>query len=270
MGCSLSRPSYKTVLCKGKLRSGEYTIDGSVSSQFITGLLFAFALMDGDSVLNIIEKTESLPYIQMTQSAMLLFGVETNNYSVSADARFITPGTVMVEGDWSNGSFFLAAQALGSPLNVTELDPESPQGDKAVAQILSNIDSCPTIDAADIPDLVPILAIACGAKNGIAFKNIRRLRLKESDRVATVCAMLQQLGAKTETTENTLTVSPAPYRGCTIDAAGDHRIAMAAAIAATVASGPVTILGAQCVSKSYPEFWNDYKKLGGSYEQHIR
>jgi 3-phosphoshikimate 1-carboxyvinyltransferase len=270
MGCQLSRPSESTILCQGRLSPGTYNIAGNISSQFITGLLLAFALMDGDSDLRISGKLESLPYISMTQAAMQLFGVNTEDFRVNGVGRFKTPGTVTVEGDWSNGAFFLSAKALGSSLTVTNLDIHSSQGDRAIADILANIDNCPTVDAADIPDLVPILAVIGGAKKGISFTNIRRLRLKESDRVATVCAMLEKLGAHTEATENTLTVSPAPYGSCTIDAAGDHRIAMAAAIAATVASGPITILGAQCVAKSYPAFWNDYKKLGGCYEQHLR
>jgi len=270
MGCQLSRPTENTILCEGKLIPGSYSIDGSVSSQFITGLLFAFVLMGGDSVLNITGKLESLPYIRMTQAAMKQFSVETENYCVRSSARFSTPGIVTVEGDWSNAAFFLAANALGSQITVTNLNPSSPQGDKEVVQILDTIDSYPIVDAANIPDLVPILAVTGGAMYGIFFSNVQRLRLKESDRVATVCDMLEKLGTKTGTTANTLSVAPGLYGSCTIDAAGDHRIAMAAAIAATVASGPVTILGAQCVAKSYPEFWNDYKKLGGSYEQHIR
>lgn len=269
MGCQLSRPTENTICCKGKLMPGTFSIDGSVSSQFITGLLFAASLMHDETKINITGKLESLPYIRMTQAAMKLFGVNTDGYCVCGTARFVTPGTVSVEGDWSNAAFFLSAKALGSNLDITNLDFNSPQGDKEVSQILTQIESCPTIDASDIPDLVPILAVTAGAKSGATFTNIRRLRLKESDRVATVCAILNKLGAVTETTENTLTVFPARYHGCIVDAAGDHRIAMSAAIAATVASGPVTILGAQCVAKSYPNFWRDYEKLGGSYEQHI-
>jgi 3-phosphoshikimate 1-carboxyvinyltransferase len=117
---------------------------------------------------------------------------------------------------------------------------------------------------------VPILAVVGAVKQGITFTNIGRLRLKESDRVASVAAMLQQLGADVQVGQNTLTVFPAQFRGCTIDAVGDHRIAMSAAIAATVSDGPVTILGAQCVAKSYPAFWEEYHRLGGNYEQYIR
>ena len=109
-----------------------------------------------------------------------------------------------------------------------------------------------------------------GAKGGITFTDIARLRLKESDRVATVTDMLEQLGVSATATENTLTIRAGAYHGSTIDSAGDHRIAMAAAIAATVAAGPVTILGAECVNKSYPAFWQVYKELGGQYEQYLR
>jgi len=270
MGCTLSRPAENSIRCTGKLLAGIFTIDGSVSSQFITGLLFAAALMDEDSQLNIIGKVESLPYIKMTLAAMQLFSVNIQNYCIRKPSRFISPGYIPVEGDWSNGAFFLCANALGNQINIAGLNHDSTQGDKTVTEILSVIDTHPVVDAADIPDLVPVLAITGGAKKGITFKNIRRLRLKESDRVATVCSMLEKLGAKTEATENTLIVHPAVYQSCTIDAAGDHRIAMSAAIAASVASGPVTILGGQCVAKSYPKFWNDYRKLGGCYEQHIR
>lgn len=269
-GCSLSRPTMNTIHCIGKLSSGEYAIDGSVSSQFITGLLYAMALMPGKSRLTVTGKTESKPYIEMTQRALLAFGVDTEDYSVSGSYPFKTPGELTVEGDWSNGAFFLAAKALGSELEILGLDPTSAQGDRVAAPILEQLDISITVNAADIPDLVPILAVAAGAQKGATFTNVGRLRLKESDRVASVASMLQNLGAQVQVTQETLTVLPARYHSCTVDAVGDHRIAMAAAIAATVADGPVTILGAQCVAKSYPSFWEEYARLGGIYEQHIR
>ena len=270
MGCLLSRPSENTINCKGKLKAGTYTVDGSVSSQFITGLLFAAALMDGESKIKITGKLESRPYVEMTQQALSLFGVSTLEYRIIGSKPFHSPGKLIVEGDWSNGAFFLAANKLGSNVEVTGLFPDSLQGDRACANILENLHKKPIIDATNIPDLVPILAIAAGALSGATFKNIARLRLKESDRVATVATMIENLGGKTSISENELQIFPGKYRGCTIDSAGDHRIAMAAAIAATVTEGPVTILGAQCVAKSYPSFWEEYKHLGGSYEQHIR
>lgn len=269
-GCKLTRPTENTLRCSGKLIPGNYTIDGGVSSQFITGLLFALALMNKPGTLTVTGKTESKPYIDMTQQALKTFGVESDGFCVNSHYPFSSPGELTVEGDWSNGAFFHVAKALGNELEINGLCENSAQGDRAVAQILPQLDSHTIVDAANIPDLVPILAVAGGAKNGITFTNIERLRLKESDRVASVAAMLLQLGATVTTTESTLCVNPAQFRGCTIDAVGDHRIAMAAAIAATVSHGPVTILGAQCVAKSYPAFWEDYRGLGGNYEQHIR
>lgn len=270
MGCSLSRPAVNAVACKGRLHGGNYQIDGGVSSQFITGLLFALALTDGVSTLTVTGKLESKPYVDMTIQALSAFGVEVSNFTVTGSYPFRSPGCVNVEGDWSNAAFFLAAKKIGNDVTVTGLSHNSAQGDRAVLSALQNMDVYCVIDASDIPDLVPALAVAAGALDGAAFTNIGRLRLKESDRVETVAAMLQNLGASVMVTQDTLTVHPAAYHSCVIDAHGDHRIAMAAAIASTVASGAVTILGANCVDKSYPTFWNDYRKLGGYYEQYIR
>ena len=260
MGCTLTRPTADTIRCTGKLRAGDYSIDGSVSSQFITGLLFALSLIDGKCSLEITGKVESKPYIDMTKAAMNLF--DAPNYH--------TPGTVCVEGDWSNGAFWLGAQALGNALDVQNLAPDSPQGDRAAAVLLPALEEHIMIDASDIPDLVPILAMVAAAKKGSVFTNIQRLRIKESDRVASVIAMLEALGGKAESTEDTLTVHGTGFTGGTVDSHNDHRIAMAAAIAATVCRSPVTILGAEAVNKSYPKFWEEYHRLGGNYEQHIR
>jgi len=270
MGCTLSRPTETTIETFGKLRSGNFNIRGNVSSQFISGLLFAAALLEGRSTITVIGQLESKPYVIMTQLALKTFGVNCDSFEISGAFPFHSPGCVTAEGDWSNGAFFLAAKALGNPVEVTNLNFESPQGDRAVADLLDSSDSTPHISAADIPDLVPILAVTFGAQSGAVFTDVSRLRLKESDRVASVCNMLNHFGAKAEATENTLTVKPNAYHSCVIDAVGDHRIAMAAAIGATVADGPVTILGAECVSKSYPCFWETYKNLGGHYEQYVR
>jgi len=259
MGCTLSRPTASTILCTGKLHPGEYTIAGNVSSQFITGLLLALELMDGSSTLSITKHIESAPYIHMTKAAIRLFGPDRK-----------TPGIIAVEGDWSNGAFFLAAAALGSAVEVTGLDPKSIQGDKAVACWLPQLSSHCVISAADIPDLVPILSIVAAANRGAVFTDIQRLRSKESDRVASVIDMIQSLGGNAEASEDILTVFGTGLSGGTVNSHNDHRIAMSAAIAATVCSGPVNILGAQCVSKSYPAFWDDFARLGGKYEQYIR
>lgn len=260
MGCTLSRPTETTLLCTGKLRPGDYSIDGSVSSQFITGLLFGLALIEGETSLTVTGKTESRPYIDMTRQVLAQFDAP----------NFHSPESVIVEGDWSNAAFWLAAKMLGSDLTVTNLNPNSAQGDRAIEYLLSDLAENPTIDASDIPDLVPILAVVRACFRGATFSGIRRLRLKESDRVESTIAMLKALGGHAEATEDTLTVYPTGLTGGTVNAGNDHRIAMSAAIASTACHQKVTILGAECVNKSYPRFWEDFSRLGGKYELDLR
>lgn len=269
MGCCLTRPTGNTIRCQGKLRAGAYFIDGSVSSQFITGLLLALPLLNGPSRLTITGKMESKPYVTMTLDAMRCFGIASENFCISGTERYISPGKLTVEGDWSNGAFFLTAKALGNSIIVDNLDPDSKQGDRAVLPLLDDLQEHTIISAADIPDLVPILSVAAACHQGAAFTDISRLRLKESDRVASVIAMLEALGGHAEADNNTLTVYGTGLTGGTVDAMNDHRIAMSAAIAATVCKQPVTILGSECVKKSYPKFWDEYRRLGGQYEQHL-
>ena len=259
-GCILTRPTENSIRCQGKLQGGEYSIDGGISSQFITGLLFALPLIQNETSLTVTGKLESKPYVTMTQRAIDLFG-QPNTPS---------PETIRVEGDWSNGAFFLAAAALGNPITVNNLDPKSPQGDRAASKWIPSLTEHCTIDASDIPDLIPILSVVAGVNKGAVFTNIQRLRIKESDRVASTIAMLEALGGKADATENTLTVYGTGYLGGTVHAAGDHRIAMSAAIAATCCAEDVTILSAEAVNKSYPKFWDEYRRLGGKYEQYLR
>ena len=270
MGCTLTRPTECTIRCQGKLNSGVYTISGGVSSQFITGLLLAFPLISGESQLEITGKLESAPYVTMTLKAMEQFGVMVQNFSGAGNQHFTSPGTVTVEGDWSNGAFFLAAKTLGSNVTVTGLRSDSPQGDQAAAELLPGLEKKLIIDAADIPDLVPILAVTAACKQGAVFTNIGRLRLKESDRVESVKEMIIALGGTAESDAETLAVQGTGLHGGTVDARNDHRIAMSAAIAATACREDVIILGAQCVEKSYPRFFEEYRKLGGRYEQYLR
>lgn len=270
MGCSLSRPTPDTIHCSGQLNPGEYSLDGGISSQFITGLLLSSALIPGNSKICITGKLESKPYVEMTQNVMQQFGVKSNDYCIYGTGKYSSPGKLTVEGDWSNGAFFLAANALGSDITVQDLQADSPQGDRAIADLLPTMDGTASISAADIPDLVPILAITAAAKNGAVFTNIGRLRLKESDRVASVIAMITALGGKASADGDTLTVEGTGLVGGIVDSKNDHRITMSAAIASTVCSQPVTILGAECVNKSYPQFFNEFTKLGGHYEQYIR
>ncbi len=253
MGCSLTRQSDGSVLCDGQLKSGDYRMDGSVSSQFITGLMLALPLIKGKTNLKITGRIESAPYIEMTRQVLSLFASKDADYAV--------------EGDWSNAAFFLAARALGSQVSVTGLSADSAQGDRAVAELLPQLtDGNCTICAADIPDLIPVLSVVAAANHGARFTQIGRLRLKESDRVAAIISMLEGLGGHAEATNDTLTVHPASLHGGSIDGCNDHRIVMSAAIAATVCKEPVTILGAEAVKKSYPDFWAEYRRLGGQYE----
>lgn len=271
MGCRLSRPTGNTIRCQGKLIPGEYRINGSVSSQFITGLLFATSLLPGDSKINILGKLESAPYVAMTQQAMALFKVDTADLAVKGGQTYRSTGMIEVEGDWSNGAFWLAAGFLWNNLETRGLNFDSTQGDRACMVILRHLRHgfC-TVSAADIPDLVPILSVVGAANGGAVFTDIQRLRLKESDRVASTIAMIENLGGKAETTEDTLTVYGTGLVGGIVDAVNDHRIAMSAAIASTVCKKTVTILGAECVKKSYPKFWEEFIRLGGKYEQYLR
>ena len=268
MGCSLTRPTEDTVRCSGKLRPGAYSVAGNVSSQYITGLLLALSLMDSTSTLGITGKVESRPYITMTKEILSLFGTDPERPGKN---RLHSPGYIDVEGDWSNGAFFLTADLLGSDLTIKGLNFDSCQGDRAILPLLKQmIAESPTISAEDIPDLIPVLAVAAANNNGAVFTGIERLRLKESDRVLSTVAMIERLGGSAWATADTLTVKKKMLTGGIVDSFNDHRIAMAAAVAATVCTSPVTILGAEAVAKSYPRFWEEYVRLGGMYEQHIR
>ena len=270
MGCQLSRPTENTILCRGKLAAGEYTIAGNVSSQYITGLLLALSLLEEESKLTVTGKVESLPYIELTRQTIRQFGADPDH---PGKMHFQSPGEFAVEGDWSNGAFFLAAAAVTpeSGLAVHGLNPCSVQGDRACAHWIPALcqQHC-TIDASDIPDLVPILSVVAAAKHGAVFTHIQRLRIKESDRVESTIAMIQNLGGNASASESTLSIMGTGFTGGTVDAMNDHRIAMSAAIASTVCTQDVTILGAQCVEKSYPNFWEEFSRLGGNYEQYLR
>lgn len=257
MGCALSRPAQNIIHCSGKLRPGTYHMDGSVSSQFISGLMMAMPLIDGETSLEITGNVESRPYIDMTQYVMDQF----------SGAH---PEHMVVEGDWSNAAFWLAANTIGSHIEVNGLDEASVQGDRAISFYLPKLEKNTTISAKDIPDLIPILSVVAAAKQGAVFTDIARLRLKESDRVAAIVAMLTGLWGKAIATDDTLTVYGTGLQGGVVDSFGDHRIAMSAAIATTVCKEPVTILNGECVKKSYPRFWEEYARLGGKYEKQLR
>lgn len=269
----------------GRLTGGDFSLPGNVSSQYLTGLLLALPTLDEDSTISLTTRLESAAYVDITQHALRRFGVqvraENGVYAVSGGQAIQSSGTLRVDGDWSNAAFFLAAGALGNPVTMTGLNLESPQGDKAIvtalrtfgAQVEATADEVTvspaqlagcTIDVGETPDLLPILAVlgAC-AEGETRLVNAARLRLKESDRLASVSAMLRALGGTVEELPDALVITGGTLAGGTVDSCRDHRIAMSAAIASIRCMSEVTILGADAVNKSYPAFYQDFNHLGG-------
>ena len=269
----------------GRLRGGIYRLPGNVSSQYITGLLLALPLCEEDSVIELTTALESASYIDITLSVLKTFGItvhcERNRYIIQGKQVFRSPGTLPVEGDWSNAAFFLTAAALNNDITMTGLNPNSAQGDRKIIALLEQLGAVTqkdngrltlrsddlkgcTIDIQDTPDLLPVLSVAAAFAQGkTTFINAARLRLKESDRLASSAAMIENLGGRAEVGEDELTVYGTGLIGGTVESCNDHRIAMSAAVAATRCSKPVTILNAEAVKKSYPGFYNDYNKTGG-------
>lgn len=255
---------------QGRLEPGEYRLAGNVSSQFFTGLLFALPLLGGPSVIRSTTEVESRDYIAITRQVLEAAGVETtckdNFRTLEITGGAYRPMDATVEADWSQAAFWYAAIALGSQVELEGLNAFSAQGDMAVVSHFLRLTQPGDvdIDVSGIPDLLPPLAVMAAVRSGTTrFVNAARLRIKESDRLSTVCAMLTALGGRCQEGPDRLTVSGGSLAGGTVDCANDHRIAMAAAIAATACPEPVTLLGAECVKKSYPNFWEVYQGLGG-------
>jgi len=267
---------------QGLLEPGEYRLPGNVSSQFFTGLLYALPLLAGPSAILPTTQLESLGYIAMTCQAMEAFGVRTAA-TMSLPPQYHTMGNqtyraaeATVEADWSQAGFWYAAKFLGNPVETEGLDPNSLQGDAVIdvhfEEMGQKLDPGLTLelDVSNCPDLVPPLAVMAALRAGQTTRmvNAARLRIKESDRLSSVTAMLTALGGQVEELPDALVIHGVPsLRGGTVDACNDHRIAMAAAVAATRADGPVTVLGAECVKKSYPNFWEEYERLGGKIQE---
>lgn len=270
----------------GRLTAGKYRLPGGVSSQFFTGLLFALPLLEGGSRIDIDGELESVGYVDMTLEAQKAFGVSAlrspDRFSVSGHQRYIAPAALSAEGDWSNSAFWLCAGSAAGDISVTGLSLPTAQGDSAVAEILRRMGADLTsdggtvrarcaplgetqIDVGNIPDLTPALAAAAAAVKGrTVITNAGRLRLKESDRIASVCAAVNALGGRALPEGNTIVIEGSgSLRGGTVDACGDHRIAMLGAAASVLCSEPVVITGAEAVRKSYPGFFDDFAALGG-------
>lgn len=260
-----------TLTVRGTLEPGEYHLPGNVSSQFFTGLLFALPLLDGPSTIVPTTAVESWDYILMTLDALTGAGVTAAEPHTPGEAFRVCPSAYQpfdrtVEADWSQAAFWYAAIALGSQLELTGLNAFSVQGDMAVVPHFLRLTQPgdQEIDVSGIPDLLPPLAVMAAVRSGTTrFVNAARLRMKESDRLETTAALLTALGISAQAGPDFLTVQGGAITGGTVDGANDHRIVMAAAIAATASSSPVTIRGAEAVKKSYPDFWEVYQSLGG-------
>jgi 3-phosphoshikimate 1-carboxyvinyltransferase len=278
----------------GRLQAGDFYIPGNISSQYITGLLFALPLLDGDSSIRVTSPLESSKYVDMTLDVLEQFGIIINAehkdsypvYRINGNQKYRAPETACAEGDWSNIAFWIIAGILTKEGSITceNIAEQSLQGDKAVVDLATQMGgtidaysgsitvkrnklNCIDIDASEIPDLVPIMAVAASTAQGATrIYNAGRLRIKESDRLATVCDCLTKLGANITEEPDGLTIHGVPeLTGGTVSGYNDHRIVMAMTIASLVCKEPVIIDGAEAINKSYPTFFDDFKSLGGEF-----
>lgn len=284
-GCKFSSESLPLTV-SGKLKAGTFTITGDVSSQFISGLLFALPLLEGDSEIILSSPLQSAAYVDMTIDTLSRFKIEIirreNGFFIQGGQKYISPLNYTVEGDWSNIAPFMAAAALGGEITVTGLNPSSKQSDKAITDILrsfgaeiGNNGTTYTIrkknansfdaDMSQCPDLFPVVAVlACGAMGKSTLYNAARLRLKESDRIESTMALIKCLGGDCYADEDSLTIiGKGRLNGGKADSFNDHRIVMAAAVASVICQESVIISGAEAINKSFPDFINHFEKTGG-------
>lgn len=270
---------------KGKLQSGDFEIRGDVSSQYITGLLLAMPILDGDSKIILTTPLQSKPYVDMTLSVMADYGVKVTEtdygYFVKGNQQY-KKRDYIVEGDWSQAAFFLSAGAIGSNVTLKGLDINSTQGDKEVINVMKqfgaqieineNEITCKKgelkgieIDCTDIPDMVPAIAVTASFAEGkTVIKGAERLRLKESDRIKAVCSNLKAMGVDVQETEDGMIINGnEKVLGAKLCGYNDHRIVMAFSVVGLFANGETIISDAESINKSYPSFFDDYNKLGG-------
>ena len=280
-----------TLHCEGQLQPGDYFLPGDVSSQYITGLLFALPRLRGESRLHLTTNLESGAYVAMTLDALALCGVEieatADGWRIPGNQKPRMPAGCRVEGDWSNAAALLCAGAVAGPITMTGLRMDSTQGDRQVLDILrrfgAKVDAeggaatvfpAPlrgvTIDAAESPDLIPVLsAVAAAATGDTAVVNAGRLRFKESDRLAATARLLRDLGGSVDELPEGLVIhGTGRLLGGTVDTVGDHRMAMTAAVCSLICAAPAVIPGAECVEKSYPTFWKDWEVLQSGLSFH--
>ncbi|MBR3503854.1 MAG: 3-phosphoshikimate 1-carboxyvinyltransferase [Clostridia bacterium] len=259
------------LLLEGRLAPGTYDAPGGVSSQFVSGLLFALPLLPADSLIRLIPPVESRPYIDMTLQALSLFGVRAE---WADDLALRVPGgaayepiDAAVEGDYSAAAVFEALNCVGGAVRVDGLDPDSPQGDKVYLDYFPHLMAgAPELDLSDCPDLAPALFAVAAARNGARFTGTRRLRFKESDRAAAMAEELSKFGVRMDVNENDAVVHPGGLRAPREPLSGhnDHRVAMALSVLCALTGGEID--GAQAVEKSLPDFWDRLKALGVKVE----
>lgn len=289
-GINISGKNKAELTVSGRLLPGLYTVAGDISSQYITGLLFALPLLRGDSKILISGSLESKGYIDITLSVLKQFGISVKmsgkTITLKGNQKYRSPKILSVEGDWSNSAFWLCAAAAGGSVTVSGLSPLSSQGDKAVCDILRRfgavvsesenavtVSKAPLkgveIDSSEIPDLVPALSVAAAAAKGkTVIRNAGRLRFKESDRLLSISETLLALGADVAVTGDKLIISAnGKLRGGNVNSFGDHRIAMMAASCCVICRNSVVIENAESVAKSYPAFFGDFRKLGAQIKE---
>lgn len=251
----------------GPLTSGEYMLPGNVSSQFISGLLFALPLVEGDSIIRLTTQVESRSYIDLTIDALRTFGVcvvwkDTQTLQIQGGQTYC-PSNVTVEGDASGAAFPDALNLFGGEVSVCGLAPNSIQGDGIYPKLFTELDhGTPTISIGDCPDLAPILFAIAAAKNGGVFLDTKRLKIKESDRAEVMAEELRKFGAEVTVNENSVVIEPSAFcaPSATLCGHNDHRIVMALSVLCTVTGGEID--GAEAVAKSYPAFFDHLRQLG--------
>ena len=269
----------------GKLQSGEFTIKGDISSQFISGLLFALPLLDGDSKIVIEGQVVSEDYINITLEVLDKFGIEISKkeygYFVKGNQRYKMPNKNIIEGDYSGASFLLSMGVLSEGVKVLNLNKATSQGDKKIVEVLRKFGGIVeeldngyfakkgtltgiTLDCENIPDLVQIISVvAAYSKGATKLLNVSRLKIKESDRIAGIINNLSRANVKAEFNGKDLIISGGEPIGATFSGDNDHRTVMSSVVLASFANGNSNILGAEAVDKSYKNFFNDYMTLGG-------
>lgn len=252
----------------GQLESGIYEIPGNISSQYITGLLLALPLLRSDSRIRFTTPVESMAYLTITCHVLKQFGIDIeelpDGYLIRGNQHYHSPGSLTTEGDWSSAVFWHCANKIGHRVQLNGMNTESCQGDRDVIRQLDMLGGI--IDVSQTPDSLPALAVAaCTHPGTTRFTGAARLRLKESDRLTAVSLMLTALGQHVDELPDELIVhGGSAFGGGTVNGYRDHRIVMAAALAASIANGPVTITDAEAVSKSYPRFFSHFSDLGGT------